>query len=176
MTARSRLQPRQQPLLTTVDLLNTCLDPSSRLIEIDFLPCNQALLQGTPDRHSLHRTFQCHREFCVIQTTRSELVRFRDKGVSVPAIIMRRDFSSDSGAVMNRQHILRGIAVDSQLAARSSDLSAVFLPSSHHTTAEELSDLAVVELHDACSVVSVIVLPQLRADGCDTHGRDGFDL
>lgn len=51
----------------------------------------------------------------------------------------------------------------------------VFLASSHHPTAEQLGNTAVIELDDSQRIIPVIVLAQLRRHSRDTNRGNGLD-
>lgn len=134
------------------------LDPSSYLVEFDLLARDQGLLQGGADFDGHDGTLEPERYFSIVEAAGGKLVGLGDEGVTEPTVIVWGNLAPNSGRVVDVDQVGLRLGVDGEFAFGSRDLGRVLLPSGHHARAEELSDLAAVELDDPDRVITVVVL------------------
>lgn len=150
--------------------------PLAVLSELDLLLGDERLLESSSDCNSLDSRVKTERRRGVVQSRGSELVGLSDESLTEAAVVVGRNLTADTGRLVQVDKVQLGLGVDSDLAVGTEDLGGVLLTSSHHARAVQLSDLATVELDDTESVVTVVVLAQIRLHGGDTNSCDALDL
>lgn len=91
------------------------------LVKLNLLPRNQALLQRTPNPHSSHGSLQAHRRWRVVQAACGELVGFGDECLPEAAVIVRRNFTTDTARLIDVDEVRGWLGVDGELTSSTGD-------------------------------------------------------
>ena len=163
-----------------VDLLQLCPliihDLVALPVEEDLVPVAQRFLQRNTDTHSFNTAFYIHRYCLVVEHRICELSRLLHKRILESLVIVLRDLAMDTRRQMALGKANGWVCINSQLSARTNNLSHIVLARCIHPAAVEVRDLSIVELHHPNSVINIAVLGELGLEGSDTDGHNALHL
>lgn len=96
-------------------------DAVAPFIELDLLSSDERFLQGTSYAHSSYCTLELHGRRGVVQAAGRKFVRFGDEGIAEAAVVVGRDFTTDTSGFVDVDQVCGRLGIDGKLTSRTGD-------------------------------------------------------